>query len=188
MNIIQATVPEVVARRDALAVAADIGIVVTALAVLVLAVIVATTLLEVRKTLREIRAGVKKNLGPVSTRAASISHNVEFITDAVRSDIQMLHTSIRSLTARLQQASDHMEDRIEEFNLLMETVQTEAEDIFLDTAATVHGIRESAKSMSNHGDVAPRTERAGSRTDPEERSDAAPHPPSHAAGYTGRSD
>lgn len=188
MNIIQATVPEVVARRDALAVAADIGIVITALAVLVLAVILATTLLELRNTLRDIRSGVQKNLGPVSTRAASISHNVEFITDAVRSDVQMLHTSIRSLTDRLQRASDHMEDRIEEFNLLMETVQAETEDIFLDTAATVHGLRESAKSMSDHADGSRRTEPGDSRAGPDDGSDAKPRPPSYAADRTGPSD
>jgi len=41
-----------------------------------------------------------------------------------------------------------MEDRIEEFNALMETVQGEAEEIFLDTAATVHGLREGARSIT----------------------------------------
>ncbi len=41
-----------------------------------------------------------------------------------------------------------MEERIEEFNALMEVVQGEAEDIFIDTAATVRGVRESARSIT----------------------------------------
>jgi phage shock protein A len=70
---------------------------------------------------------------------------VEFITHALRTDVERLNTSVRALTDRLHQASDRMEERIEEFNALMEVVQGEAEDIFLDTAATVRGVREGAR-------------------------------------------
>ncbi|MDZ7779375.1 MAG: DUF948 domain-containing protein [Gemmatimonadota bacterium] len=188
MNIIQATLPEVVARRDALAIAADVGIVIAALAIVVLAVVIAMTLLEFRNVLRDVRASVQKNLEPVSTRAKSISDNVEFITEAVRTDVTTLHSSIRSLTDRLQQASDHMEDRIEEFNLLMETVQTETEEIFLDTAATVHGIRESAKSMSNQGHQTRRTEPTNARRDPEVPPEFEARIPGYAHDEGGRSD
>ncbi len=41
-----------------------------------------------------------------------------------------------------------MEERIEEFNALMSVVQDEAEDIFLDTASTVRGVREGARTIS----------------------------------------
>jgi hypothetical protein len=42
-----------------------------------------------------------------------------------------------------------MEERIEEFNALIEVVQGEAEDIFLDTASTVRGVREGARSITS---------------------------------------
>jgi hypothetical protein len=42
-----------------------------------------------------------------------------------------------------------MEERIEEFNALMEVVQGEAEDIFLGTASTVRGVREGARAIAN---------------------------------------
>jgi hypothetical protein len=49
-----------------------------------------------------------------------------------------------------------MEERIEEFNALMEVVQTEAEDLFLDTASTVRGVRAGARSIGSA-----RTDRSG---------------------------
>ncbi len=44
-----------------------------------------------------------------------------------------------------------MEDRIEEFNALMEVVQGEAEGVFLDTAATVRGLRAGARQLAEPG-------------------------------------
>jgi hypothetical protein len=41
-----------------------------------------------------------------------------------------------------------MEERIEEFNALMQVVQDEAEGIFIDTASTVRGVREGARSIA----------------------------------------
>jgi len=138
----QATLP-----RDGLSVASDVAIIVVAVAVVALALVAAATLLRVGGAVREMRIGVRQNLGPVSDRARSISDNVEFITQALRTDVERLNTSVKALTDRLQLASERMEERIEEFNALMEVVQNEAEDIFLDTASTVRGVRAGARSI-----------------------------------------
>ena len=128
--------------------AADLAMIVVAAAVIVLALVTAWVLLRVNRTLADVRRSVHQNLGPVSDRARSISDNVEFITQALRTDVERLNASVRALSGRLQQASDHMEARIDDFNALMEVVQTEAEDIFLDTAATVRGVRKGARSIA----------------------------------------
>lgn len=141
--VLQAPIP-----REGLEVAADVAIVVVAVAVIVSVVALTLVLLKLGRVVGEIRLGVRQNFGPVSDRARSISDNVDFITEALRSDVQRLNSSVRALSDRLQQASDHMEQRIEDFNALMEVVQGEAEEIFLDTAATVHGVREGARSIS----------------------------------------
>lgn len=143
---LQAPVP-----RDGLAVAADVAMVVVAVAVIVSVIALTLVLLKLMRVMGEVRLGVRQNFGPVSDRARSISDNVEFITEALRSDVQRLNASVRALSDRLQQASDHMEQRIEDFNALMEVVQGEAEDIFLDTAAVAHGVREGARSISSAG-------------------------------------
>lgn len=142
-----ATLVEVI-PRDGLSVAADVALVVVAVAVVLLALVATFVLLRIGGAIGEIRLSVRQNLGPVSDRARAISDNVEFITQALRADVERLNASVKSLTDRLQLASDRMEERIEEFNALMEVVQDEAEDIFIDTASTVRGVRAGARAMA----------------------------------------
>ena len=136
--------------RDGLSVAADVSIVVSGIALVALALALLWVLIPLGRSLRLLESGVRRNMDSVFNRAGAISDNVEFITDALRTDVQRINASVRSLSDRLQQASDHMERRIDEFNALMEVVQTEAEDLFLDTASTVHGVREGARSIGKH--------------------------------------
>jgi len=148
MTLLVPSVMQLSAPRDAISVAADVAGIVVAIAVLVVVAIAGVLFLRINRILGEIRLGVRQNLGPVSDRARSISDNVEFITQVLRSDVEALNTSVRAVTDRLTLASEHMEERIEEFNALMKVVQGEAEDAFLDTAATVRGVRESARSIA----------------------------------------
>ena len=139
---------QVAPPRDSIAVAADVASIVIAVAVLIVVVMAGILFLRVHRILGEVRLGVRQNLGPVSDRARAISDNLEFITQVLRSDVESLNASVKALTDRLTLASERMEERIEEFNALMEVVQGEAEDIFLDTAATVRGVRESARAIA----------------------------------------
>jgi uncharacterized protein YoxC len=140
--------------RDGLSIAADVSLIVVGVAVVLLALVLAVLLVRVNRTLGEVRTGVRQNLGPVSDRARAISDNVEFITQALRTDVEKLNASVRALSGRLQQASDRMEERIEEFNALMVVVQEEAEDIFIETASTVRGVREGALSIGRQPESA----------------------------------
>lgn len=126
----------------------NLALVVIAVAVVAVAVISGVLMLRFNRILSEIQRSTRQNFGPVSDRARSISDNVEFITQALRTDVEKLNASVRSLSDRLQQASDRMEERVEEFNALMSVVQGEAEDIFLDTASTVRGVREGARAIA----------------------------------------
>ena len=153
-----------VAARDPLSIAVDVAILLMALGVAILAVVGAAVVRRLDGQMRRMRRTLDVSLGPVSDRARSISDNVEFITDALRTDVQRLNASVKALTDRLHQASDRMEERVEEFNALMEVVQSEAEDIFLDTAATARGIREGARTIAS-GDA--RRARRGADEDPD---------------------
>ena len=151
LGIVQTMVADTVVTlpaRDRIALASDIAVLVAAFSVSVLALVVVRLTLQWHATVAELRLTVRQNLGPVSDRARSISDNVEFISQALRTDVSRLNDSVKALTGRLTQASDHMEARIEEFNALMEVVQGEAEGIFLDTAATVKGVREGARAFA----------------------------------------
>ncbi len=133
--------------RDGLSVAADVSAIVVGVSILIIAIVTAWTLIRANRMMTELHRSARQNLGPVSDRARSISDNVEFISGALRTDVERLNASVRALSDRLQQASDRMEERIEEFNALMEVVQGEAEGIFIDTAATVRGVREGARTI-----------------------------------------
>jgi methyl-accepting chemotaxis protein len=102
-----------------------------------------------------------------------VSANVESVSAAVRDEAERLTASVGKLSERLAQASDRMEERIEEFNALMEVIQSEAEDAFVDTAATARGVR---KGLGEVG-------RAARRGKPErDRRDAEPASrPAHGA-------
>jgi len=157
LSVVQSAAADTVVAlqvRDTIAQASDIAILVAAAAITFMALYLAWSVAKVRGVLQELRQAVHQNLGPASDRARSISENVQFITQAVRTDVERLNASVKALTARLHQASDRMEERIEEFNALMEVVQGEAEDIFLDTAATVRGVREGARSLGGARDEA----------------------------------
>jgi len=150
--------------RDSVALAADVAVIVLGAAVILLAVAVFVFVRRVGRVVDDLRAQARQSFGPVSDRARSISDNVEFITDALRTDVRRLNDSVKALTERLHQASDRMEERIEEFNALMEIVQSEAEDIFIDTAATVRGVRASARTIGQPRSSVPEAHRPSGGT------------------------
>lgn len=152
---------QVGAPRDGLSTAADVAVVVVAVAVVAMAIVVMMLSLRLYRTVAELRRSARLTLGPVSERARRVSDNVEFITQALRTDVERLTSSVRDLTDRLHQASERMEERIEDFNALMEVVQTEAEEIFIDTASTVRGVKEGARTIA-----APEPGRAQGETAP----------------------
>jgi hypothetical protein len=167
--------------RDAVAVAADVATVIVAVAVVLAAVVGTALLIRIHGLVDQVRSGVHQNFGPVSDRARAISDNVEYVTQVVRSDVEGLDASVKALSARLTQASELMEERIEEFNALIEVVQREAEGIFIDTASTVRGVRAGAQSI---------TARRVGGGDPDrapgaDRSDAAAPPEAPATAVTG---
>ena len=126
------------------------------LVVAVLGVLVALlmVLLQLRKLTRSIGSVAKrleKDAAPVMARARSVAENVDFITMAVRTDVQKVNASVASLNDRLKEASVRMEERIQDFSALVEVLQGEAEDLALDTAAAVRGVRAGTRSLGGEG-------------------------------------
>ena len=123
--------------------AADIAIIVVGLAILMVSLVLVNLAITFKRTLNKL----SQDFGPISERTRSISDNIEFITQTLRTDVERLNGSVKALNDRLHQASGHMEKRIEEFNALMEVVQGEAEGVFIKTAAAVRGVRQGAQAL-----------------------------------------
>lgn len=134
---------------------------VTSIATVAIAVILAALLFSVllmlwntRRGFGKLRSAVQeagRGVDPILERGQSIAENVDFISAVVRSDIEKLRETISQLGDRLQDASDQMQRRIEAFNALVEVVQGEAEEVFLDTASTVRGVRAGARELGRPG-------------------------------------
>ena len=112
----------------------------------ILLVIVLLFLVQFKRLL----GSLQRHVGPVTDRARVAAENVEYVTALVRQDVQKVHTSVSGLSDRLGEASERMEERVEEFNALMDVVQDEAESVLLDTAALVRGVRAGAKSVGGN--------------------------------------
>jgi uncharacterized protein YoxC len=128
------------------------------LTVAVLGVLVAlfAVLLQLRKLTRATESTVKRlgrDATPVMERAKSVAENVDFIAMAVRTDVQKLNESVSRLSHRLKDASIDMEKRIQDFTALVEILQAEAEDLALDTAAAVRGVRAGTRSLAGDGEL-----------------------------------
>ena len=133
------------ATAVALDVATDVSLIILAVAATLLMVVVIVILTQLKRLLVSLQSQVQ----PVTDRARVAAENVEYISGVVREDVQRVHSSVAGLSERLKDASVRMEERVEEFNALMDTVQSEAESVFLDTAAVVEGVRAGARVVGN---------------------------------------
>ena len=124
-------------------VAAEISTVVTAVILVLLLVVAFALVLQIRKLLRSLQ----QHIQPVADRARVAAETVEYISAMVREDVQKVRASVSGLSDRLKEASERMEERVEEFNVLMDVVQDEAESVLLDTAAVVRGVRAGAQTI-----------------------------------------
>jgi len=128
---------------NTLQVAAEVSTVVIAVISVLLLVVTLLFLVQLKRLLGSLQQHVQ----PVTDRARVAAENVEYITALVRQDVQKVRASVSGLSDRLGEASERMEERVEEFNALMDVVQDEAESVLLDTAAIVRGVRAGAQTM-----------------------------------------
>lgn len=154
------TVVTVVARSG-LEVAADVAVVALTVVLALLVLVLLVQLRKVHGTVKSLGDSLLDKADPAIQSARGVGENVEFITGVIREDIQEVHRLVQQTTGRLERASDRVEERIEEFNALMDVVQEEAEDIFIGTASTVRGVRVGARSL-HEPDEAELDEPAGS--------------------------
>ena len=126
-------------------VAAEVSTVVIAVVSMLLLVVAVALAWQLKKLV----GSLQDHIQPVAERARVAAKNVEYISAVVREDVQRVRASVSGLSDRLQEASERMEERVEEFNALMDVVQDETESVLLDTAAVVRGVRAGAQTMGD---------------------------------------
>jgi len=113
--------------------------------VLLLLVLIATLLgilFQVRGAIRSLdRARTDFFRDEAVENLRKTTGHVESMASSLRGETERMSSSIAKVSDQVTLASRRMEERIEEFNALMEVVQEEAEEVFLDTASSARGMR-----------------------------------------------
>ncbi len=114
-----------------------------------------------RRSSRKVGAMVQRaqvDLAPLISQLTAIADNVNHITRTVRGEVDKVGETIDDGNARVREAIELTERRLQEFNALLEVVQEEAEDLFVSSASAVRAVRSGAAAF---GMVRRRRDRRG---------------------------
>jgi len=132
----------------------SIATTVIALALSVLTVVAIPALWRFRRTYRKVDHLLERiysDITPITHNANVISENLNYLTTAIRQDIQKVSATIDSANTRVEEALEMTERRVRDFNALLAVAQEEAEHLFLSTASTVRGVRYGAEAFRRRG-------------------------------------
>jgi uncharacterized protein YoxC len=124
------------------------------IAFLVFVVAAVPALWNFRKTYRRVNHLLERiygDINPIMRHASTVADNIDYITTAIRTDVQQINATIVSANQRLQQAVALTERRLTDMSALLQVVQEEAEQMFVSTASTVRGVRHGASTLSSNG-------------------------------------
>ncbi|TVP46462.1 MAG: hypothetical protein EA350_07225 [Gemmatimonadales bacterium] len=126
-------------------------------------------LFQIRNAIRSLDRTRERFLADEAMESVrkTVGH-VESMANSLRAETDRVSASVGKVSEQVTLASRRMEERIEEFNALMEVVQEEAENAFIDTASSARGVR---RSLGELGELArrKRASRASGEARAEER-------------------
>lgn len=132
------------------AILSGIATIVIALALIAIFMAIIPLALSARRAQRRVGTlldGLQESARPIMAHAESVADNVDFMSTAVRADVERLKRTIDAAQDRLERAAEGAEERISRFNSLLDLVQEEAESLFIGTASTVRGMRAGAQKL-----------------------------------------
>ncbi len=112
--------------------------------VIILTVALVPAAWNFRKSYKKISDMLDKVYGdvnPLMRHASAIADNVDYISTAMRVDVQQVSQTVAAVNQRLQQAVGAAEERINQLNALLDVVQEEAESAFVTTVSTIRGVQ-----------------------------------------------
>jgi uncharacterized protein YoxC len=114
------------------------------ISIIVLTVALVPAAWNFRKSYKKVSEMLDKvygDINPLMRHASAIADNVDYISTAIRVDVQQVSQTVAAVNQRLQQAAASAEDRINQLNALLDVVQEEAESAFVTTASTIRGVQ-----------------------------------------------
>jgi uncharacterized protein YoxC len=124
---------------------AIIGVSLVVLIVLIVVAVARTR--AAGKRLEQMFQRTLDDLRPLIDRSKAISEDVSAMTHSIRGDVAAVSETVTAANERVRAALTATEERLAEFDALLSVVQSEAEDIFISTAAAVRGVGRGAASL-----------------------------------------
>jgi flagellar biosynthesis/type III secretory pathway chaperone len=156
MVVVQADMRAVEALERIAAAQLVLAVVMVLIGLVVLGGVVAAVLQirSARRTLLRSVEELKPQVAPVIERAKSVADDVAGMADDVRRRMDAVLHTVEELRRGVERGGQAVEQRLERFGAVLDIVQTEAEELMLDAAATAHGLHETARRL--HGRAAER--------------------------------
>jgi len=141
---------QVAVEQGAFAKVAGVAQGLMSIAILVLTVVLVPAAWSFRSSYKRVNELIDRfygDIGPLVRNANAIADNVNYITTAIRVDVQQFNQTVTLANERLTTAVKTAEQRLRELDGLMRLVQREAEDAFITTASTLRGVRAGATTL-----------------------------------------
>jgi uncharacterized protein YoxC len=101
------------------------------------------------KKISDLLDRVYADVNPIAHHASRIAENVDYVSTAIRADVQRASALVTDAERRLQRAVARAEARAKELEALIEVAQEEAEETFVTAASTFRGVRASMVSLGD---------------------------------------
>jgi uncharacterized protein YoxC len=99
------------------------------------------------KRVNKLLDRIENDIAPIVRHASSIADNVNYVTTALRSDMQQVSQTITSTNQKVVHAIGMAEKRLNDFNALLAVAQEEAESALVTTASGLRGARTTAERL-----------------------------------------
>lgn len=119
------------------------------LALFALAIAVAALfgVLKLRKIMERGLENLPARTDPMLAAATRVAENAREVSDTVKVRVKDMLDNLDDINARLKNGADAVEDRVKRFGVVIDVVQSEAEDLLLDAASTARGVHTASEQL-----------------------------------------
>lgn len=103
--------------------------------------------LKLRKIMERGLENLPARTDPMLAAATRVAENAREVSDTVKVRVKDMLDNLDDINARLKNGADAVEDRVKRFGVVMDVVQSEAEDLLLDAASTARGVHTASEQL-----------------------------------------
>ena len=118
-----------------------------ALFALALAAAALLAVLKIRKAMERGLDLLPAKTEPMLAAVTRVAENAREVSDTVKVRVKDMLDNLDEINRRLKNGADAIEERVKRFGVVVDVVQTEAEELMLDAASTARGVHTAAERL-----------------------------------------